>query len=192
LDGKRIGFGLTGSHCTIAEVLREMQRMTQEGAEVLPVLSASVATESTRYGSPDDWRKQLFEITGRMPLETITDVEPLAPKHLLDAMVIAPCTGNSLAKMANGIIDGAVLMAAKGLLRNGRPVVVAVSTNDGLGANASNIGTLLNAKNIYLVPFGQDAPVEKRNSLVAKMELITETLCDALEGRQIEPVLVGR
>lgn len=176
----------------MVEVMKEIARLVDEGAQVVPVLSQSVSTGVTRFGTAGDWRKRLVEITSCEPLDTVELVEPLGPKRSLDIMVIAPCTGNSLAKLANGITDGPVLMAAKGALRNDRPVVVAVSTNDGLGINAKNIGQLLSTKNIYMVPFGQDAPVDKKNSLVARMNLITDTVCEALAGRQIQPVLVGR
>ncbi|MDI3281309.1 MAG: dipicolinate synthase subunit B [Bacillota bacterium] len=190
LAGKRIGFALTGSYCTIAEVLQEVERLVAEGAEVTPILSHSVAHEDTRFGEASAWREKLLALTGKAPLTTIKEVEPIGPQKLLDLLVIAPCTGNTLAKLANGITDGPVLMAAKAQLRNGRPVVLAISTNDGLGLNAKNIGILLNTKNIYMVPFGQDAPLVKQNSLVARMDLIFDTVLLALEGRQIQPVLI--
>lgn len=192
LAGKRIGFALTGSYCTIAEVLQEIERLVAEGAEVIPILSHSVAHEDTRFGEASAWREKLLAITGKAPLTTVKEVEPIGPQKLLDALVIAPCTGNTLAKLANGITDGPVLMAAKAQLRNGRPVVLAISTNDGLGLNAKNIGILLNTKNIYMVPFGQDAPLVKQNSLVARMDLILDTVLLALEGKQIQPVLIRR
>lgn len=191
LAGKRVGLALTGSHCTLAEVVKQVERLAEAGAEVLPILSPSVAQETTRFGTPEEWRAKLFAATGKRALETVPEVEPIGPGRLLDVLVIAPCTGNTLAKLANGVTDGPVLMAAKAHLRNGRPVVIALSTNDGLGLNARNLGLLLNAKNVYFVPFGQDAPFVKRNSLVARDELLLETIAEALEGRQLEPVLLG-
>lgn len=191
IKGKRIGWALTGSHCTLASVIREVQRVVDAGAEVFPILSPAVAQEATRFGTPEGWRAELSRITGKRPLETIAEVEPIGPGRLLDALVIAPCTGNTLAKLANGITDSPVLMAAKAHLRNLRPLVIALSTNDGLGMNARNLGVLLNAKHVYFVPFGQDAPTEKRSSLVARSELILETIGAALDGLQLEPVLVG-
>ncbi|MDI6870054.1 MAG: dipicolinate synthase subunit B [Bacillota bacterium] len=191
LAGKRIGLALTGSHCTLGGVLKQVGRLVEAGADVIPILSPAVARETTRFGTPDEWREKLFQLTGKRPLETVPEVEPIGPGRLLDVLVIAPCTGNTLAKLANGITDGPVLMAAKAHLRNGRPVVIALSTNDGLGLNAKNLGLLLNAKNVYFVPFGQDAPFEKRNSLVSRDELLPDTIEAALEGRQLQPVLLG-
>jgi dipicolinate synthase subunit B len=191
LTGRRVGLALTGSHCTLAAVLKQVDGLVGAGADVVPILSPSVAHETTRFGTPEEWRAKLFAATGKRPLESITDVEPIGPGRLLDVLVIAPCTGNTLAKLANGVTDGPVLMAAKAHLRNGRPVVISLSTNDGLGMNARNLGLLLNAKHIYFVPFGQDAPFEKRNSLVAREGLLLDTIETALEGRQLQPVLVG-
>jgi len=144
----------------------------------------------TRYGKASDWCKKLQEITKKDLIKSIVEAEPIGPGKLFDILVVAPCTGNTLAKLSNGITDTPALMAIKAHLRNQRPVVIAVSTNDGLGLNAQNIAKLLNSKNIYMVPFGQDNPVAKPNSLVARMEKIFDTLCAALEGRQIHPVLV--
>ncbi|HHW13535.1 MAG TPA: dipicolinate synthase subunit B [Firmicutes bacterium] len=191
LAGKRIGWAFTASHCTLASMLKQVERLVEAGADVIPILSRAVVREGTRFGSPEEWRERLFAVTGKRPLETIAEVEPLGPKRPLDVLVIAPCTGNTLAKLAHGITDGPVLMAAKAHLRNGRPVVLAVSTNDGLGLNAKNLGLLLNAKHIYFVPFGQDSPFEKRTSLVAREELILDTIAAALEERQLQPVLLG-
>ncbi|MDS1029061.1 dipicolinate synthase subunit B [Bacillota bacterium LX-D] len=189
LKGKKIGFAVTGSHCTLARIPREVQRLVDEGANILPILSKSVAMTDTRFGTAESWRKALVDITKNEPITSIKDAEPIGPKGLLDALIIAPCTGNTLAKLANGIIDSTVLMAAKAHLRNQKPLVIAVSTNDGLGLNARNIGVLLNVKNIYFVPFGQDDPKKKANSLVAKMDKILETLLEAFEGKQIQPIL---
>ncbi|MFV9509800.1 dipicolinate synthase subunit B [Tepidibacillus sp. LV47] len=192
LKGKTIGFGLTGSHCTFAEVIPVIQILVDAGANVIPILSYAVQTTDTRFGKALDWQKKLKDITGNDMITTIVDAEPIGPKGLLDVMVIAPATGNTISKLANAITDSPVLMAAKGQLRNQKPVVVAVSTNDGLGLNGMNIGKLLATKNIFLVPFGQDSPMKKPNSLVARMDLIKETCEAALENRQIQPVLIER
>ncbi len=188
--GMKIGFALTGSHCTLAEVIEILKQLVAEGADIIPIISHSVDHMDTRFGTSSSWKEKLTEITGKVPLRTIPEVEPVGPQKTLDCVVIAPCTGNTLAKFANGISDTPVLMAAKAHLRNLRPVVIAVSTNDGLGVNARNIGTLLMTKNIYLVPFGQDSPIIKANSLVAHMEKIPDTILEACQGRQIQPLLV--
>lgn len=192
LEGKTIGFAITGSHCTIAEVFPQMERLRQEGANLIPILSESVQSTETRFGTPDNWRLHVLNVTGREPFLSIRDVEPFGPKAMLDLLIVAPCTGNSLAKLARGITDSVVTMAAKAHLRNARPLVIALSTNDGLGANAPNLGQLLNRKHVYFVPFGQDSPEGKANSLVADMSQIADTVVAALNGRQIEPLLVAR
>lgn len=191
LKGIRVGFALTGSHCCLDQALPQARKLVNEGAEIFPIISSSVDATDTRYGTGEKWEKMLFSFTGRPAFKTITEVEDVGPKKLFDIMVVAPCTGNTLAKIANGITDGAVLMSVKAHLRNQRPVVLGISTNDGLGLNAKNIGLLLNVKNIYMVPFGQDNPVEKPNSLVAKWDLVTETVLDALKGKQYQPVLTS-
>jgi len=190
LKGVRIGFALTGSHCTLGEVVGEVRRLISEGAEVTPVVSPSVDTTDTRFGTAEYWKNLLEEITGRKVINTIPGAEPIGPQKLLDALIIAPCTGNTMAKLANAITDTPVLMAAKACLRNQRPVILAIATNDGLGLNAKNLGILLNTKNVYFVPFGQDNPGQKPNSLVARMDLILETTIAALAGRQLQPLLV--
>lgn len=190
-DGKRIGFALTGSHCTLAEVLPYMQLLKDEGATITPILSPAVQKTDTRFGKAADWQRQVATIAGKEPLTSLVQVEAIGPQKLLDLILIAPCTGNTLAKMALGVTDTCVLLAAKAHLRNNRPVVLAISTNDGLGANARNIGTLMNRKHTYFVPFGQDSPEEKQNSLIAKMKFIPEALLAALDGRQLQPVMVG-
>ncbi|WP_407307848.1 dipicolinate synthase subunit B [Desulfosporosinus sp. SB140] len=188
-DGLKIGFALTGSHCMLHEVVKVMKCLVDEGASVTPIISYSVDTMDTRFGKAEDWKRQFQEITQKEPIHTIPGAEPIGPKKMFDCIVIAPCTGNTLAKLANGITDSPALMAAKSHLRNQSPVVLAISTNDGLGMNARNIGTLLITKNIYLVPFGQDNPVTKANSLVAHMDKVPETILMACEGKQIQPVL---
>lgn len=189
LSRKKIGFALTGSFCTIDEVLPVMKTLRGEGAELMPIFSNSVYEWDTRFFTAKDLIDKVYDICGRLPLHTIPDVEPIGPKKLLDLLVIAPCTGNTLAKMTGGIVDTPALMAAKSTLRNGQPVVLAISTNDGLANSSKNIGALSNMRNIYFVPYEQDSPKGKPNSLVARMELIPETCRLALEGRQIQPVL---
>jgi len=157
---------------------------------VIPIASNTVMTTDTRFGTSENWQKQLKEITGNDIISTIVEAEPLGPSKLLDILVIAPCTGNTTSRLANAITDSPVLMAAKAQMRNQRPLVLAISTNDGLGLNAWNIAKLLNAKNIYFVPFGQDNPVQKPNSLVARMEYLLDTCAAALEGKQLQPLLM--
>jgi len=190
LANVRVGFALTGSHCTIAEVMPHLQNLVQEGAIVYPLVSYSVDQIDTRFGSARQWKEMLKEITGRPVINSLVGAEPIGPEKMLDVVVVAPCTGNTLAKLANGIVDTPVLMAVKAQLRNQLPVVLAISTNDGLGMNARNIGLLLNTKNIYLVPFGQDNPQEKPNSLKARMDLLVDTVVLALAGKQYQPLLV--
>lgn len=192
LAGKTIGFGVTGSHCTLAEIMGNIKSLVDEGANVIPIITHTVATTDTYFGKSDDWLKQLRDITGNEIISTIVDAEPLGPKRPLDVMVIAPMTGGSTSKLANALTDSPVLMAAKATMRNHRPVVLAISTNDGLGLNMSNIAKLMAAKDIYFVPFGQDAPEKKPKSLVARMELIKETCEMALEGKQLQPVIVEK
>ncbi len=189
LTAKRIGFAVTGSFCTIDAVLPAMMELRVAGAELTPIFSSSVYEWDTRFFTAKDLIERVYAICGKLPLHTIPDVEPIGPKKLLDLVVIAPCTGNTLAKMVAGVVDTPVLMAAKSTLRNGQPVVLAPSTNDGLGNSAKNIGALGNMRNIYLVPYEQDSPAGKPNSLVSRMELIPQTCRLALEGRQIQPVL---
>ena len=189
LEGKRIGFAMTGSFCTFSQVFPEAERLRDEGAELIPIVSDNVWRLDTRFYTAEQVRERLTSICGCEIRHTLPEVEPIGPKKQLDLLVIAPCTGNTLGKLANGIVDTPVVMAAKSHLRNGRPVLLAVSTNDGLGLCARNIGTLLACRNFYFVPFGQDSPEKKPASLVAKMDLIFEAACAALEGRQIEGVL---
>lgn len=191
LQGVRVGFSLTGSHCTLAEAVSYIQTLINEGANIFPIISQAVNETNTRYGSPTKWKEALREITGNAVISSIAEAEPIGPGSLLDIMVVAPCTGNTLAKLANGIVDGTVLMAVKATLRNSKPVVLAISTNDGLGMNAKNLGALLNTKNIFMVPFGQDNPADKPNSLIAKMNLIADTVFIALQGKQIQPLLIA-
>jgi dipicolinate synthase subunit B len=190
LNGIRVGFVVTGSHCTLAQIISQIEKLISEGAEVFPVVSNVVSTTDTRFGKSTEWCSKLEELTKKPLIKTIVEAEPIGPGKLFDILIAAPCTGNTLAKLANGITDTPALMAIKAHLRNQRPVVIAISTNDGLGLNAKNIAALLNTKSIYLVPFGQDNPAVKPNSLVAQMDKIIDTICHALEGKQVQPVLV--
>ncbi len=191
LRGVKIGFVLTGSHCTIDGVIPEIKRLINEGAEIMPIMSYTTSFTDNRFYQAEDLKKTITELTNHEIVNTIVGAEPIGPQKLLDIVVVAPATGNTIAKLANGIADTPALMAVKAQLRNQRPVVIAVSSNDGLGINARNIGMLLNMKNIYFVPFRQDNPTEKANSLVASMDLITETVISALQGKQIQPLLLG-
>ncbi|SEP58808.1 dipicolinate synthase subunit B [Piscibacillus halophilus] len=189
LKGKRIGFGLTGSHCTYDETFPQLQRLMDLGAEVVPIVSYTVQSTDTKFGDAADHLNRIQDITQKSLISSIPEAEPLGPKEPLDCMVIAPMTGNSLSKFANALTDSPVLMAAKATLRNRSPVVLAISTNDALGLNGTNLAKLLAAKNIYFVPFGQDDPIKKPTSLVAHMNLLPETIESALEGQQLQPIL---
>ncbi|MFD0587529.1 dipicolinate synthase subunit B [Paenibacillus sp. GCM10027627] len=191
-NGKTVGYALSGSHCTFAEVMPEIKRFVDAGANVVPIVSNTLITTDTRFGTAKEWQEQLTGITGNEIISTIVQAEPLGPSKLLDVLAIAPCTGNTTSRLANAITDSAVLMAAKAQMRNGRPIVLAISTNDGLGLNAANIAKLLVAKHIYFVPFGQDNPIQKPNSLVARMDLVLETCEAALQGKQIQPLIIER
>lgn len=190
LENKTIGFAITGSFCTFSRVFPQIERIRTEGARVIPIMSEISYTTDTRFGKAEEHIKKLEEITGERVIGSIREAEPIGPKKLLDALVVAPCTGNTLAKLANGIADSSVTLAVKAHLRNKRPVIIAVSTNDGLGNNAKNIGIIANMKNIYMVPFGQDDFKKKENSLVAQMEKIPEATESALEGIQLQPLLM--
>ena len=190
LAGKTIGFAMTGSFCTFKTVVAELENLQKTQANIIPIMSQNAYGTDTRFGLSADFQKALKDITGNDIIHTIKDAEPIGPKKLLDALVIAPCTGNTLGKLAGGITDTPVTMAAKAHLRNERPLILAVSTNDGLSTSGKNIMTLMNSKNIYFVPFGQDDPIKKKNSLVAHMDLIPVTVKYALDGEQFQPVLV--
>lgn len=189
LEGKKIGIGFTGSFCTYKKVFEEVRKLAEEGARIQTVFSDASQTVNSRFGEARDFVEEARKITGIPPMLTIAQAEPVGPQSLLDIMVILPCTGNTIAKLANGITDTPVLMAAKAHLRNDKPLLLSVSTNDALGMNMKNIGLLLNAKNVFFVPFGQDNPVKKPNSMVAHTELLIPSIEAALEKRQIQPVI---
>lgn len=183
-----IGFAMCGSFCTYASIFSVMENLAHTH-QLTPIFSRSAYTIDSRFGTAKEHIQKAAEICGREPLNTIAQVEPIGPKKLLDILVIAPCTGNTLAKLSNGIADGPVTMAAKSHLRNGRPVVIAVSTNDALSGAAENIGRLLNRKHYYFVPFGQDDPERKPNSMVADFSRIPQTVVLAANGKQLQPVI---
>lgn len=190
ISGKNVGVALTGSYCTFDKAFIEIERLVKEKANVYTIFSERSQTTDTRFGEADLFLKKAKELTGNDPIVTIVEAEQLGPKNILDILVVAPCTGNTLAKMANAITDSSVLMTAKGLLRNGKPVVFALSTNDALSNNLKNIGLLINAKNVYFVPFGQDNYKSKPYSMVAHFDLILPTLEMALEGKQLQPMVL--
>lgn len=192
LEGKHIGFGLTGSHCTYAQVIPQIERLVDAGAKVSPFVTYTVKNTVTRFGDGKDWVKKVEDITGNKAIDSIVEAEPFGPKTPLDCMVIAPMTGNSISRFANAISDSPVLMAAKATMRNRHPVVLGISTNDALGLNGVNIMKLMAAKYIYFVPYGQDDPENKPNSLVARMDSLKATVEAALDGEQLQPVLVER
>lgn len=189
-SGRRMGFALCGSFCTFARVLDTLAALVADGWEVTPIMSTQSATTDTRFGTSQSFRTRLSELCGRPVIDTIAAAEPIGPKKCLDVLVVAPATGNTLAKIAAGIADTPPTLAVKSHLRNERPVVLAVSTNDGLGGNGANIGALMARKHIYLVPFGQDDPKEKPNSLVADFSLIGATAEAALRRTQLQPLLL--
>ena len=183
-----IGFALCGSFCTYERVFPVMEALAKSH-RVIPIFSKAAATLDSRFGTAAEFLVRAEKICGVPPLLTVPQVEPIGPKKMLDVLVIAPCTGNTLAKLAHGIADGPVTMAAKSHLRNGRPLVIAVSTNDALAGAAENIGRLMNRKHFYFVPFGQDDPEKKPASMVAHFEMIPKTAEAAMEGRQVQPLI---
>lgn len=191
MDPIRVGFAFCGSFCTYTKAMDALERVKAVFGQVQPIVSERGASLDTRFGNAHEFLREMERICDRRVIDSIQAAEPIGPKKLLDILVIAPCTGNTLAKLAAGVTDSSVTMAAKAHLRNDRPLVIAVSTNDGLAASARNIGELMGRKNIYFVPFRQDDPVGKPNSLVADFHLIPDTLRAALEGRQLQPVLLG-
>ena len=189
LEGKKIGLGITGSFCNFSKVPEIITSIQKAGAEVIPILSSHVQVYDTRFNDATEFQENIKELTKNEPVLTIVDAEPIGPKNMIDLMLIAPCTGNTVAKLTYSIIDDTILMATKSHLRNNKPVVLGISTNDALGLSAKNIGTLLATKNFYFVPFGQDAPDAKPNSLAFDVEKIVPTIELALESKQIQPIL---
>ncbi len=190
MNDVRLGFALCGSFCTMEGAVDALRGLAGRVARVIPILSEAAAATDTRFGGAEELRRQVEEICGMPPITTVKDAEPIGPKKLLDALIVCPCTGNTLGKLAHGITDGPVTMAAKSHLRNGRPLILALATNDGLGASAPNLGSLLGRKNLYFVPFGQDDPFGKPTSLVADYTRLEETVEAALRGKQLQPLLL--
>ncbi len=190
LKDKKIGFVLTGSFCTFSKTIPKMKELIEKGAEVIPIMSFNSYNLDTKFGKAQDFINEIEEITGKKIIHTIQEAEPIGPKRLTDIMVVAPCSGNTMAKLACDIIDTPATMAVKSHLRNNLPVVIAPSTNNGLSGNAKNIGILLNRKHYYFVPFRQDNPITKPRSIVFDSEYIVKTIESALEDEQIEPILL--
>jgi len=187
---KKIGFAITGSFCTHEKILVEIQKLKDKGYDILPIISETVAVTSTRFGSHEWFVSQLESITGHPVIDSKVKAEVVGPQNMIDILVIAPCTGNTLSKLANAVTDTSVTMVAKSHVRNNKPVVIGVSTNDALGLNMCNLAKLLSAKNYYFVPFGQDSPSKKPKSLIADFTKIEETILEAEQGRQIQPLLI--
>ncbi len=189
LSGKTIGFAITGSFCTFAKIKGELMHLMEEDVNVIPIFSFNAYSLDTRFGKADEFVNAIESITKNKAIHTIAEAEKFGPKKILDILLIAPCTGNTMGKLVNGITDTPVLMAAKGHLRNQLPMVISLSTNDALGMNFKNIGSLMNIKNLYFVPFGQDDCKLKPNSLIAHTDLIIPALESALDGKQIQPII---
>ena len=185
-----IGFAMCGSFCTHKKALEQLISLSNQGYEIQPIISENVYNTDTRFGTSEELRKGIYEITGREPIHTIRDAEPLGPKIALDSLIICPCTGNTLAKMALGITDTAVTMAAKAHLRGDRPLIIALASNDALSANLKNIATMLTKKYVYFVPMSQDDPQNKPHSLVADLSLLTVTLDEAMKGKQLNKIFI--
>ena len=192
LENKRIGVAMTGSFCTFAKAIKGIKILVEEGAKVQTIFSDSAQTINSRFGRAKDFIHEVTEITGQEPMLTIEQAEVIGPTGCFDLLLMLPCTGNTMAKLVNGITDTPALMAAKAHLRNGKPLLISMATNDALGMNFKNIGYLLNSKKVYFVPFGQDDPAKKPNSMTADTGLIIPAMLEALKGRQYQPVLCSR
>lgn len=184
----KLGFAMCGSFCTLNEVVCTLCSLTEK-YDIMPIMSGITYETDTRFGTAQSFKDRITKATGKDIIHTVAQAEPIGPKKLLDVMVIAPCTGNTLAKLAGGITDTSVTMAAKAHLRNGRPLIIALSTNDALSGSAKNIGALMNYKNVYFVPFSQDNPQNKERSCIADMNLIDDTIKSALKGVQLQPMI---
>ena len=189
MDTIKAGFAICGSFCTFSKATESIENLINKGVEIIPIMSYNAYSTDTRFGKAKENIEKIESLCSRKIIRTLTDAEPIGPKKIIDALIIEPCTGNTLAKLASGIADTPVTLSAKSILRNSKPVIIAVSTNDALGNAAKNIGALQNAKNIYFVPYGQDDPVNKPNSLAADFSMTYNTLIEALNGRQIQPVI---
>lgn len=186
-----VGLAITGSYCTFSKIKPMAKQLVDQGIRLIPIYSYQVQRTDSRFGTAEDFRKDMEAITGEKGIFTIPEAEPIGPTGYLDALIIAPCTGNTMAKLCSGITDSPVLMAAKAHLRNEKPLILSISTNDALGMNFKNIGMLMNMKHIYFVPFGQDNYQKKSNSMIAHTDLVSDTLEQALAGKQIQPVILA-
>jgi dipicolinate synthase subunit B len=190
LKGKRVGLGITASHCTYEEIIPVIESLKDAGATVVPVITHSVLTAATRFGTGEEWIARIEGATGEKVISTIVGAEPFGPSTPVDCMIIAPMTGNSMSRFANAATDSPVLMAAKATLRNDSPVLIGISTNDALGLNAMNLMKLVNMKNVFFIPFGQDDPIKKPNSLISDFSLMVPATVAALEKKQLQPLLI--
>lgn len=186
----KVGYAMCGSFCTLKRAVEEIKVLKEKDFDIYPIMSPITYSTDTRFGKAADFIGEVEEICGKKIICTVKDAEPIGPKGLLDVLVISPCTGNTLGKIANGITDSSVSMAAKAHLRNGRPLVLTIATNDALSASAKNIGSLMNTKNVYFVPFGQDDAFKKPTSLISDFSLIYDTVISALDGKQLQPILL--
>lgn len=186
----KVGYAMCGSFCTLKRAVEEIKVLKEKDFDIYPIMSPITYSTDTRFGKAADFISEVEEICGKKIISTVKEAEPIGPKALLDVLVISPCTGNTLGKIANGITDSSVSMAAKAHLRNGRPLVLTIATNDALSASAKNIGSLMNTKNVYFVPFGQDDAFKKPTSLISDFSLIYDTVISALDGKQLQPILL--
>lgn len=186
----KVGYAMCGSFCTLKRAVEEIKVLKEKDFDIYPIMSPITYSTDTRFGKAADFIGEVEEICGKKIISTVKEAEPIGPKGLLDVLVISPCTGNTLGKIANGITDSSVSMAAKAHLRNGRPLVLTIATNDALSASAKNIGSLMNTKNVYFVPFGQDDAFKKPTSLISDFSLIYDTVISSLDGKQLQPILL--
>ncbi len=189
IQGLKLGVAICGSFCTFKSTVKMIENLIALGVDVYPIMSFNAYDTTTRFGRREDFIEQIEELTGKAIIHTITGAEPVGPKSMVDAMLVAPCTGNTLSKLANGITDTPVTLATKSLLRNAKPVIIAISTNDGLAINLKNIGEMITNQSVFFVPFAQDDPINKPYSLIADLELVPQTIEKALEYQQIQPIL---
>ena len=187
---KNIGFAITGSFCTHEKILVEVKNLADKGYNIIPIFSQSVSSTDTRFGTAKDFYDKVYEITKNKPIVTMTEAEPVGPKGMIDVLIIAPCTGNTVGKLANAVTDTTVTMVAKSMMRNNKPVIIGISSNDALGFNLENLSKLLSAKNLFFVPFGQDDPENKPKSLIADWTKVSQTIDEALKNKQIQPILL--
>lgn len=189
ISGLKLGISICGSFCTFDSTVKMIEKLINFGVDVLPIMSYNAYENTTRFGKREDFITRIEELTGKPIIHTIVGAEPVGPKSMVDAMLVAPCTGNTLSKLANGITDTPVTLATKSLLRNAKPVIIAISTNDGLALNLKNIGTMITNQGVYFVPFAQDDPINKPYSLISDLNLVPQTIEEALKGKQIQPIL---